>query len=93
MTQTDLEKKYTQDQVNLFNLTAKVDTINEKLDAMKIDLSTKYVNKEELEIFQIKCTHFAEKITFLEKIVYSTIGLILTTVIGGIIVFYMDAPK
>lgn len=79
-------KLYTQDQVDLFKMASRVESIDKTVADINHKLDANYVTKDELKIVQLQ-------VELLQKIVYGLISLILTTVVGGGVLFYINSPK
>lgn len=80
------DKKYTQDQVDLALMAADLEAVKNTVTAINHKLDANYVTKEELKVFILQ-------LEILQKIVYGIVGVVLSTVLGGALVFYINAPK
>lgn len=80
------EKRYTKDQVDLALMAADLKTVKDTVESMNKKLEAEYVRQDQLKLLQMQ-------VELLQKIVYGVVGLILTAVIGGMVAFYISAPK
>lgn len=80
------EKRYTKDQVDLALMAADLKTVKDTVESMNKKLESDYVRQDQLKLLQIQ-------VELLQKIVYGVVGLILTAVVGGMVAFYINAPK
>lgn len=80
------EKRYTKDQVDLALMAADLKTVKDTVESMNKKLEAEYVRQDQLKLLQMQ-------VELLQKIVYGVVGLILTAVVGGMVAFYIAAPK
>lgn len=80
------EKRYTQDQVDLALMASDLKQVKETVEAVNHKLEESYITKSEHRMLQMQ-------VDLVQKIVYGVVGLILTAVIGGMVAFYINAPK
>lgn len=80
------EKRYTKDQVDLALMAADLKTVKDTVESMNKKLESDYVRQDQLKLLQMQ-------VELLQKIVYGVVGLILTAVVGGMVAFYINAPK
>ena len=80
------EKRYTKDQVDLQLMAADLKQVKETVENMNHKLESGYVTKDELKVISLQ-------MELLQRLVYGIVGLIITVVIGGMLTFYINAPK
>jgi hypothetical protein len=80
------EKRYTQSQVDLKLMTEKLTNIEKKVIEIDRKLEAEYVTKDQQAIVK-------SELGLLQRIVYGVVGLIITAVVGGMIAFFINAPK
>ena len=80
------EKRYTQSQVDLKLMTEKLTNIEKKVIERDRKFEAEYVTKDQLAIVK-------SELGLLQRIVYGVVGLIITAVVGGMIAFFINAPK
>jgi hypothetical protein len=68
----------------------KVSNIEQKITKMESKLDAEYVTRGEMNA---RVALLENNISILQKIVYGVVSLILTAVIGGMVVFYINIPK
>lgn len=68
----------------------KVSNIEVKITKMETRLDSEYVTRGEMNA---RVALLENNITLLQRIVYGVVGLILTSVVGGMVVFYINASK
>jgi uncharacterized membrane-anchored protein len=78
--------RYTQQDVDMAKMAVQVTNIESSVRAINSKLDAEYVTKDVHKLLEAQ-------VELLQKIVYGIIGLILTTVIGGMVVFFINAPK
>lgn len=80
------DKKYTQDQLNIALITEKLSNIEKRVGSIDNKLEKEYVTKSQLMMVETQ-------LSIIQRIVYGLVGLILTAVVGGMVAFYINAPK
>lgn len=70
-----------------------IDEIKSDISKILELLEKKYVSKEELEIVKLKYEYLKKQVDFLQGIIFGIIGTLLTLVLCGMVVFYINAPK
>jgi hypothetical protein len=90
-------KKYTQDQVDLMSrlqeMSNDIKTTQCDIKEIKDKLEADFVTRGELKLLELKLATQQEKVDFLQKIIYGIISLIVLTVIGGMVTWFINSPK
>jgi len=80
------ETRYTQSQVDIKLITEKLTNIEKKVIDIDRKLEDEYVTKDQQEVVK-------SDLALLQRTVYGLVGLIVTAVVGGVITFFINAPK
>lgn len=75
-----VKQTYTQEQVDLKDMSNKVSSIEKTVNDISRKLEANYVTKDELKLLQIQ-------VELLQKIVYGVVGLIITAVVSAGLMF------
>lgn len=77
------EKRYSQEEFSIAIVESDIRTIKSTVNKISKKLDENYVTKDELRITQIQ-------LELLQKLVYGVVGIILTTVVSGLVLFYIN---
>lgn len=78
------------DNIKLAIISEKMNNIENTVNELKQKLNDDYSTNDEIEL---KCGRMARDVEFLQKIVFGLISLILVTVIGGLVTWFINSPK